>query len=374
MSITAYSRTFKRELQVSQLRELFENSSQSISSEFRDFVRSDVECSSCLAKGASVVNEGKNAKGRIVKQEHFSFRDASGGDPHQKFCDHYSGQDKIKSPDNDIFIDLRKSNSPITNQIRIMVCIGIENNLFSQQDIRNMREWYLGIRTNPVRTFNISPHLVSMAKAAFYLHFKENNLNEYVVDENKSTRNIDIDSEVYKSLVLKNPQYRLKNLSNRDVRGLNPVCISTIRKKINNHIKNDNNNTSYNWQDLDEKLWDANRLANIIVKSNDILSKSLTGSKARYNNPLMALSSLLLFVSDWDLNRAIDKYNKISSIGHTNDLTAGNIIGLNPFINHSVWSAIQILDRIKRETNDTTDYQAEFDAEKERLKKAYYIL
>lgn len=375
MSLTAYSRTFKRELQVSQLRELFENSTPTISGEFKDFVKTDVECSSCLARGATIVREGKDSHGRIVKQEHFAFRDASGSDPHQKYCDHYSGSDKIKSTDNDALIDLKKSSSPITNQIKLMVCIGIENEIFSQQDIRDMREWYISLRTNATTRFDISHHLVNMANTAFRLHLKSPGLNKYVENRAKSiSRDFDLDAEVYKSLIFKNPQYRFNNIAAQDKRWLNDARLADVRKKAIQLIKLHNGELSFNRQELSNKVSLTFRLASEIRNSENLLNKLLQQSSTFRNNPLMALASLLLFVSDWDYEVASKKFKRILDIGHADDLTAGNVIGLNPFIHHSAWSIVQILDKIKRESNDETDYQEAFDKEKDRLKKVFAIL
>lgn len=353
MSLTAYSHTFKKELQVSQLKELFDKAVPAIPCDFKDFVRADVECSSCLAKGASVVREGKNAKGEIVKQEHFAFRDASGGDPHQKYCDHYTGPDKIKSPDNDALIDFRKSNSPVTEIIKKMVCAGIENKVFTQQDIRNMREWYIDIRTNNTTKLNISHHLVNMANMAFYLNNKTPKVNEYIDDIYRDTRNgFDLDDEVYKSLVFKHPQYRFTNLTVQDKRWLYDVRLAVVRKKATQLIKTNNGELLFERKLLDDKAPLVFRLANEIRILKVRISEAIPSSRARHNNPLMALASLLLFISDWDYELALGKLKQILHIKQVVDLTAGNVIGLNPFINHSAWSIVQILNRIKNESND----------------------
>lgn len=366
---------FKRELQVSQLKELFENSTPTIPGEFKDFVKEDIECSSCLARGATIVREGKDSSGRIVRQEHFAFRDSSGGDPHQKYCDHYSGSDKIKSADNDALIDLRNSNSSITHQIKIMVCIGIENGIFSQQDIRNMREWYIALRTNATKTFDVNHHLVNMANTAFFLHFKTPGINKYVENRAKSlSRDFDLDEEVYKSLVFKHPQYRFNKILAADKRWLNDARLSAVRKKAIQIIKCNDGSPTFNRLELNDKIHLCFRLASEIRLSENELSKSLSRSSVFRNNPLMALASLLLFVSGWDYEVASEKFKIIRKISHANDLTSGNVIGLNPFIHYSAWAIVQILDKIRCESDDKTDYQDEFDKEKERLKKIYGIL
>lgn len=374
MSLTAYSHTFKRELQVSQLRELFEKSTPPIEGDFKDFVRTDIECSSCLARGAMAVREGKDLNGRTVKQEHFAFRDSSGGDPHQKYCDHYSGTDKIKSLDNEALIDLRKSNSPITHQIKIMVCIGIENNIFSQQDIRDMREWYISIRTNNTTSFNISHHLINIANSAFWLNFSKPDLNGYTDNRSLAIKsNFNLDDEVYKSLVFKNPQYRFNNIPAQDKILLSNVRLADVRKKAISIIKVNNGLFSFDRLELTPKMRLSLKLANEIREFNGAIKKSISRSTTYRNNPTMALASLLLFSSDWNYDLASEKLHKIIKINKANDLTAGNVIGLNPFINYSAWAVVQTLSRIKTNSNDETDYDAAFNNERERLKKVFAI-
>lgn len=52
------------------------------------------------------------------------------------------------------------------------------------------------------------------------------------------------------------------------------------------------------------------------------------------NNHLLAVSTLLLFVSEWNEEIAMDKFNILANAGGTTMPDAGNVIGMNPFIHY----------------------------------------
>ncbi len=86
----------------------------------------------------------------------------------------------------------------------------------------------------------------------------------------------------------------------------------------------------------------------------------------------MALSTLLLYVSNWDETQAISKFNQILEIGKVDDIDAGNVMGLNPFIHYSAWIIVKKLHELTSRLPEPIDFEAEFEAEKSRLKALYY--
>ncbi|CDX18249.1 conserved hypothetical protein [Mesorhizobium plurifarium] len=55
---------------------------------------------------------------------------------------------------------------------------------------------------------------------------------------------------------------------------------------------------------------------------------------------LLALCTLVLFVSDWDMNAAIAAFAKLLSAPEPSDVALGNVIGLNPFHEHGAWRLV----------------------------------
>ncbi len=365
MPITAYSRTFKRELDVTQLERLFIQFSHAATDNFRDFVRKDIECPACNVTGGYLVTEGvSSTTGKVVKQACFAFRNKANEDAHLPFCDYYTGPDKLHVAANESQFNYGSSNSPITSAIREMVCIGIENGVFSQADIRDMREWFLELRQTGDFTFNLSPHIVNIGKRSFL----RRNWHKYIVEPELVNKEwFNLDDEVYESLYFKIPELRLSNEKNHEVYD---IRLKSVIKKTRNIIIKESSIPTFDRQLLTDKYKQACKLAAIIRNSNMLLKRKI--SSIKYNNPLMALSSLLLYVSHWDETQAIAKFTKILEIGKVDDIDAGNVMGLNPFIHYSAWIIVKELHELTSRLPEPIDFEAEFEAEKARLKALYY--
>ena len=64
------------------------------------------------------------------------------------------------------------------------------------------------------------------------------------------------------------------------------------------------------------------------------------------SKPLMAFTALLLFLSDWDLNKAASLFARIASYRGDVDQNLGNVMGLNPFHDYDAWAALKVLQEI----------------------------
>lgn len=370
MPITAYSNTYKRELDVTQLESLFDQRLNPTNISFQNFVKNDIECPACNVTGGYVVREGVSTKtGRTVSQTHFAFRNDHGVDAHLPFCEFYNGEDKQKLMANDGKVDFRNSRSPITKQIGVMVSIGIENNLFSQCDMRDMRQWFLDLRQNGQCLFDISPHIINLARSSYVR--SERNFKEFVLDITAASREgFDINREVYESLCHQYPHYKLGDYVVESPI-YTEILLKAVVKKAIAIVKSDSNTLSFDRSVLADKYLQCRKLAIKIYKNDSFLSQKLTTNALLKSNPLMALSSLLLFVSNWNIEEAWEKVVKINEIQNVKDDNAGNFIGLNPFANYSAWMIIKKLMSIKDSLEDTLDYDYIFNQEKIRLMNLY---
>ncbi|ENG80917.1 hypothetical protein MZO68_21070 [Escherichia coli] len=86
----------------------------------------------------------------------------------------------------------------------------------------------------------------------------------------------------------------------------------------------------------------------------------------------MAFAALLLFVSDWDVTVVEKKIEAILAVETVTDITAGNVVGMNPFIHYSAWILVKALHELQSELEYEVDFDAEFNSEKERLMKLYF--
>ncbi|MDX6016221.1 MULTISPECIES: hypothetical protein [Shewanella] len=370
MPITAYSNTYKRELDATQLESLFNESPHSLDVSFQNFVKNDIECPSCNVTGGYIVSEGICTRtGRTVSQAHFAFRNAQGVDAHLPFCDFYDGEDKQKLVSNEGRVDFRRSQSAITRQIGVIVSIGIENNIFSQGDMRDMRQWFLDLRKSGQELFDISPHIVNLARSS-YVRSKRN-FEKFVPDVSEASKEgFDIDREVYESLSHQYPHYKLIEYYKENPFYLEIAQKAVVKKAIK-IIRNDSNFLSFDRSVLLDKYQLTRKLSDKIVQNDGFLSQNLSPSAIFKSNPLMALSALLLFVSNWDIDEAWGKVEIIYKIRTVKDHDAGNFIGLNPFANYSAWVIIKKLMVIKDTLEDNLDYDYLFNEEKSRLMKLY---
>ncbi|EFR2683617.1 hypothetical protein KCK33_004506 [Salmonella enterica] len=371
MTITAYSRTFKRELDAKQLESLFDENNADSALSFRDFVKADIECPACNVSGGHYVAEAKSqSKGNVVKQAHFAFRDSRGKDTHLPFCDFYTGSDKLNVVSNDGRVDFMRSGSEATQLIGLMVCAGIEANIFTQQDIRNMRQWFLDLREQGSFIFNLNPHIVQIAKASLIRN--KRNRDQYVVDVSETKNSwFDIDNEVYQSLYFKFPELALDRRDNPELWGIRLKGVVTKAKSI---IVKDSGTPTFDRSILSEKYQLATQVASLVRGAHPRLRVLLgySSSPLRSSNPLMAFAALLLFVSDWDATAAEKKIEAILAVKTVTDITAGNVVGLNPFIHYSAWILVKALYELQSELEYEVDFDAEFNSEKERLIKLYF--
>jgi hypothetical protein len=102
------------------------------------------------------------------------------------------------------------------------------------------------------------------------------------------------------------------------------------------------------------------RLAFLMVDLGDLkLSKTKHLQYGdRVSEALMALSATLLFVCDWNLDAALERFAKILAAPEPTDLSLGNVMGLNPF--HDFASL-----RFLRWVNDQPPMNREFDFDAE---------
>lgn len=373
MAITVYSRTFKKELDISQLLNHYSSSNILKFSDFKEFVAFDAECPICNVSGAIVVSEGySKTTNKIVSQSHFSFRKKDGTDAHKIFCDHYNGDDKQTDSSKDGFVKLGTSGSEVTGIIRELICRGIEQEEFSQEDIRNMRQWFTELRQSGNFSVNYSPHAINLVRASMYSRKGE---ETYIVNEERKNKSwFDINDEVYRSLKFKYPSLTFDMTEKNNAILYQLVNSVTFTKQVHRLVARDRGYQVYDRRLLKDKYSATIRVALKITQHHDYLIKKLRHVSAiKKSNPLLAVSALLLFVSDWNETIAISKFIKLCGAGKAQNSDEGNVIGLNPFIHYDAWNVIHQLKDLMVTLPDLSNLDDEFSKEKARLTKLYNL-
>lgn len=371
MPATAFSQHYARELDVEQLAWLLTHigpvvGQQSIPdlSPWADWIRNDIQCSSCGKRGAQIVRPGK-ARGTttVVRQAHFRFTDQSGGDAHHPFCEFYSADDTMRQPDS--LINFGAEKSVETRAVRTLICKGIEQKIFDQAAVRSMRQWFFDLKSSTRFTVTASPEIVDWAqhlqrhpsyhrwefhpaqadmpafdwKAAAKFQFTEENLTLI-----ECAKRVMHDDAHWK---------RARDLSERHF--AHEVFDTTVLQPF-----------------YDKSV----ALCAFVGKNSNISFSKTRPEYFRFNQapaPLLALCALMLFVSDWDLNVAIGKFAKLLNAPEPADFSHGNVIGLNPFHDYAAWRLIILASEVAAKSSAGIDYAAQLKSIESRLQQNYAI-
>ncbi|HCL7961868.1 TPA: hypothetical protein N2Y50_004204, partial [Escherichia coli] len=198
------------------------------------------------------------------------------------------------------------------------------------------------------------------------------NRDQYIVDVSETENSwFDIDNEVYQSLYFKFPELALDHRDNPELWGIRLKGVVTKAKSI---IVKDSGTSTFDRSILSEKYQLATQVASLVRSTHPRLRVLLgyTTNALRSSNPLIAFAALLLFVSDWDVTVAEKKIKSILAVETVTDITAGNVVGMNPFIHYSAWILVKALHELQSELEYKVDFDAEFNFEKERLMKLYF--
>lgn len=369
MPATAFSVRFARELDVDQLAMLMtgekptsERDGAELLSESGGAIRTDIQCSSCGKFGAHVVRSAKSrASSAVLRQAHFRFVDPNGGDAHHPFCEFY-GDEENRSTQASLF-DFGSEKSTETRAVRLLVCKGIEQGLFDQRRIRDMRQWFFDLKSASRLTLTMPLEAISWARA-----------------------------------LQRHPHYRRWTFhpSQADMPAFNWKAAASYQFTEDNlHLFD-----LLKWLPVDDRTWrQASELLRkhaqrevfdpIVLRPYYDAGVSLAGfvatnsgidfGKGRPENyrikgapvALLALCALVLFVSNWDMNAAIIAFSRLLSAPSPSDLTLGNVIGLNPFHEYAVWRIVTISAQVAAKSPNGLDYDRQLAATEAALREEH---
>lgn len=86
---------------------------------------------------------------------------------------------------------------------------------------------------------------------------------------------------------------------------------------------------------------------------------------------MLALCALVLFVSDWDINTAIEKFSQILAGSEPLDPLLGNVLGLNPFHDYAAWHEVALAQQIAQQPSGVRVYEVELRRIEAELRETY---
>ncbi|ATA53934.1 hypothetical protein CKY39_12415 [Variovorax boronicumulans] len=334
----------------------------------RDQVAADVVCPSCGVGGAKMVQAGRNRKtGSPVSQAHFRFQSNAGGNAHDPLCDFYD--DRAGNKGGDHLIDFRSARSELTRLVGRLVCRGIALELFSQQTMRDMRQWFLGVRrANQVLILDVAEKVEWCTRVI-------------------ALRGVGSGDVAFQPAFAEMPNFNWKAEARRRVEGWHQASFNLIHghfgaffakgslSRIQALARIYEGVPFFDVRVLADKYQATIALARFMCSQLD-LDRSLWVDLHRYKTPapsvaaMVAFSALLLYISEWDPAKAAELFVRIAVSDWPFDPLAGNLIGLNPFHDFLAWEAIMIASevcmlRISEESMDSLLLRAEAELRQE---------
>lgn len=328
MTDTAYSKNFKREVDPEQYVQLL-----GPDADVHSIARTDVICPVCKVDGASYV---RASLGQYQKKAHFRFIGANGISAHHFLCDFYD--DRLSTVVSNSLVRFTKDRTKISAIIREWVCAGIQIGLFSQTEMWNMREWFFEKRKQSDLSVKVTWEYVNWL---WYISNTKNGIPVYFREE------------IYKFHPSQAtiPGFKWKQaIESEFIR----IHQATICRLFEDGIRTVDLKTLQDYADpekpkktlldpslLRDEYHKTKLLTQFILNTYAPLQGLRQGRRVNGLEPIFrAFSALLLFISDWNFDTAIEKFSKIVNVSQINDLLAGNFIGLNPFTDYQLSEAL----------------------------------
>lgn len=348
MPLTAFSASRRMELDVQQLLTrlgaetgyVMPSKSTSIPESWKVHCSTDLECPSCFCTGAEVVRAGKSkVDGRDVRQAYFRFPQSDSSAGHHPFCDFSGTVSAAFIPEN--LVQFSSAKDGVSRAVRELVCKGIQLEIFTQWDIRRMREWFFQTKLQSQFTITLDPKLPGWLDGLHRNASWPHDLDAVPIELTTEVLGI--------------PGFDFQAAATREVSLRHRATLDTIREKrlypgamverLEKLATDYRGKSVFDPTVLQNHFQLTNRLAAFMC-SNHIPLRRL--SKAHYLlgalknvKPLLAFSALLLFISDWHLDAAVSRFAQIASSELQADETLGNVMGLNPFHDFAAWALLK---------------------------------
>jgi hypothetical protein len=371
MPATAFSVRFARELDVDQLAILMtdvqptpDRDGADILNAFTDAIRADIQCASCGKFGARIVRPAKSrASKAVLRQAHFRFVDRNGGDAHHPFCE-FHGNDETRSTQ-DSLLDFGSEKSAETRAIRLLVCKGIDQRIFDQRRIRDMRQWFFDLKSATRFTVAMPLEAISWARA----------LQRHPHYQRWQFQPSQAEMPAFDWKAAAKKQFTEEHLPLFELvkGGLLPFEDATWRQASELAQKNHGREV-FDVTKLQPYYEAAISLCTFVAANGGIDFGKRQPEIYRWKGAptaLLALCALVLFVSDWNMNAAIAAFAKLLSAPEPSDVALGNVIGLNPFHEYGAWRLVIASGEVAAKSPNGLDYNARLAAIEAALREQH---
>ncbi|EAB9157681.1 hypothetical protein IRJ29_17840 [Salmonella enterica subsp. enterica] len=330
MTDTAFSKSLQKEVdpeQYMELKDLDEGSVHAVA-------REDVICPICKVGGGTFVrasrSEGYN------KKAHFRFA-GENGEGHHLACDFYG--DRLSAEVSQHLIRFTTDRTKYSKVIRKLVCAGLQEGIFTQENMRQMREWFFNKRKES--TFEIWLDEEDLGWLEFIAGLRLSHLAW-----------TDSDILPFSPIQATVPGFLWPRAIDRETVRVHQATLQKLRElsvykrdisSILEHLTKNRGRMILDPVLLEDEIRKTLKLT-AFIRENYVEFKTKTVSEKSYaEDKFLAFAALLLFVSGWDIDTAISKFSTIARVREVDDMLAGNFIGLNPYFRYDVASAVKRL-------------------------------
>jgi hypothetical protein len=297
----------------------------------REYLRSDLQCPSCFVTGAEIVRAATNT-GKASRQPFFRFTRPG----HKTHCDFGSPETANTVPEN--LVSFTESKSYLTRAVRDLVCTGMEQGVFSQVSIRNMREWFFNKKVESLFVVTLDPRLftwISALQKNFFLSSGALPSGVALTPEIAALPHFDWHAEAARRVMERYPQHEtnIKTIIDQRV-----AVFGDAGKRAESLAQRFQGRSVFDPTVLANEYRKTRSLAEFIGHNYAPLkaAKGTTGTAS-----VLAFSALLLFIREWDVGLAISDFARIvAAVGGANP-NLGNIMGLNPFHDYEAWTILK---------------------------------
>jgi hypothetical protein len=339
MTDTAYSKRFQREVDPEQYLQLVGVGINDIHSH----ARGDITCPICGAEGGTFVRGATNAMRN--RRAHFRFRNAADTSNHHPACDYYNDRQSPESRNHQVYFS-QIDKTKITKVIRHMVCAGIQEHLFTPDSLRQMRQWMFQKRVASTFMVTISSEQVE------WLEYLREKAQGFINPK---------DIAPFTPIQATIPGFSWKDAIHNEFIRTHSFNLSKLQelriwypqlKMLHQFVRSSSEAYLIDPELLRNEYQKTRQLNNFIISNYAEFKNKAVRDRADGEVKLLAFSALLLFISDWNVAQAIEKFAIIANVRKVDDDLAANCIGLNPYLRYELAETAK-----KLQENGPFDYQ-----------------
>lgn len=281
-------------------------------------------------------------------------------DAHHRFCEFHAPDHEQRQPDS--LIDFSSAKTNETRLIGALVCKGIERRIFDQSAIRNMRQHFFDLKAKHRFIVAIEPAAIDWLA--------------------QLRRHPSYNRWVFHPVQARLPGFDWKEAARRQFTEqfaslfelMSGRYFGEVRTRARDLVTRFAGQEVFDPGALKPSYELTLRFAEFVARNSGLDFRRSKPEQYRWKGAppaMLAVCALVLFVSDWDINTAIEKFSQILAGSEPLDPLLGNVLGLNPFHDHAAWHEVVLAQQIAQQPSGVRVYEVELRRIEAELRETY---